>query len=59
MGDFPALIISTLACVVLTEGIRPDEAMLARATAENIAMAAADCPSYEAARRADEVLRAK
>ena len=54
-----AALMADVACVVLTEGIRPDEAMLARAAAENIAMAAADCPSYEAARRADEVLRAK
>ena len=54
-----AALMADVACVVLTEGIRPDEAMLARAAAANIAMAAADCPSYEAARRADEVLRAK
>ena len=54
-----AALMADVACVVLTEGIRPDEAMLARAAAENIAMAAADCPSYEAARRADEALRAK
>ena len=53
-----AALMADVACVVLTEGIRPDEAMLARAAAENIAVAAADCPSYAAARRADDRITA-
>ena len=51
-------LMAEVACVVLTEGIRPDEAMLARAAAENIAVAVADCPSYAAARRADDRITA-
>ena len=53
-----AALMADVACVVLTEGIRPDEAMLARAAAENIAVATADCPSYAAARRADDRITA-
>lgn len=52
-----AALMADVACIVLTEGIRPDEAMLARAKAENIAVAATDCPSYGAACRADTALR--
>ena len=54
-----AALMADVACVVLTEGIRPDEAMLARAAAENIAVATADCPSYAAARRADDADRGR
>ena len=53
-----AALMADVACVVLTEGIRPDEAMLARAAAENIAVATADCPSYAAARRAPDAFPA-
>ncbi len=52
-----AALMADVACVVLTEGIRPDDAMLSRAEAENIAVAAVELPSYPAARRADDALR--
>ncbi len=51
-----AALMADVACVVLTEGIHPDVAMLARAEAENIAVATVDLPSYQAARRAESVL---
>lgn len=52
-----AALMADVACVVLTEGIRPDDAMLSRAEAESIAVAAVELPSYPAARRADDALR--
>lgn len=48
-----AALMAEVACVVLTEGIRPDEALLRRAEAEGIAIAAYKGPSYEAAKAAD------
>ena len=47
-----AALMADVSCVVLTEGIRPDDAMLARAKTEGIAIAATDLPSFEAATRA-------
>ena len=52
-----AALMADVACIVLTEGIRPDEAMLARAKAENIALATVELPSYQAALCADQALR--
>lgn len=51
-----AALMADVACIVLTEGIRPDDAMLARAQAEGIAVATADLPSFEAAARAHTTL---
>ena len=54
-----AALMADVACIVLTEGIRPDEAMLARARAEQIALATVELPSYQAALCADRVLHNK
>lgn len=51
-----AALMADVSCVVLTEGIRPDDAMLARAKTEGIAIAATDLPSFEAATRAHTTL---
>ena len=54
-----AALMADVACIVLTEGIRPDEAMLARARAEQIALATVELPSYQAALCADRILHNK
>ena len=51
-----AALMADVSCVVLTEGIRPDDAMLARAKTEGIAIAATDLPRFEAATRAHTTL---
>lgn len=54
-----AALMADVSCVVLTEGIHPDDAMLARAKTEGIAIAATDLPSFEAATRAHTTLCAR
>lgn len=54
-----AALMADVSCVVLTEGIRPDDAMLARAKTEGIAIAATNLPSFEAATRAHTTLCAR
>lgn len=53
-----AALMADVACVVLAEGILPDEAVLARAAAEDIAILTATLPAYPAARRCEELLSA-
>ena len=54
-----AALMADVACIVLTEGICPDDAMLARARAEQIALATVELPSYQAALCADRILHNK
>ena len=54
-----AALMADVACIVLTEGICPDDAMLARARAEQIALATVELPSYQAALCADSILHNK
>lgn len=51
-----AALMADVACIVLTEGILPDEAVLARAASEDIAILTTPLPSYAAARRCEELL---
>lgn len=59
MGNLNTLVVAMMAevaCVILAEGIRPDEAMLARAAQEGIPILCTEKPVYPIARAAGDYL---
>ena len=59
MGNINTLAVCKLtgmSCIVLAEGVQPDEKMLEKATAERIPVFVTELPVYEAARAIDITL---
>ena len=59
MSNINVIAVATLtdvACVILTEGVNPDEELIDVATKKNVNILKSDLPSYEAALRLSELI---